>query len=148
METGEKDMSDRKYRQRGYMDSDRERPSQSKQPQQSKQRPRQGSSEGPRSPKMMAFGTKVKCANCGATVETSVNLPCPKCNAALHSCRNAHSSIQALASNVRSPSRPRIVNKQAQNTCELFEARTVVERETSSSGPMDARKAFDKLFKK
>ena len=141
-------MSDRKYRQRGYMDSDRERPSQSKQPQQSKQRPRQGSSEGPRSPKMMAFGRKVKCANCGATVETSVNLPCPKCNAALHSCRQCTFFDPGARFECQKPITARIVNKQAQNTCELFEARTVVERETSSSGPMDARKAFDKLFKK
>jgi hypothetical protein len=41
------------------------------------------------------------------------------------------------------------LNKNGRNTCELFEARTVVERETSSSGaPSDARQAFAKLFKK
>jgi hypothetical protein len=42
----------------------------------------------------------------------------------------------------------RIVNKNANNTCELFEARTIVERETSSGAPTDARQAFAKLFKK
>jgi len=40
------------------------------------------------------------------------------------------------------------VNKNARNQCELFATRTVVERETSSGTPNDARQAFAKLFKK
>jgi hypothetical protein len=40
------------------------------------------------------------------------------------------------------------VNKNARNTCELFVPRTIVERQTSSGAPTDARQAFANLFKK
>jgi hypothetical protein len=48
----------------------------------------------------------------------------------------------------RKPITERIANKGARNTCELFAARTVVERETSSGKPTDAKQAFANLFKK
>ncbi|CAN5541669.1 hypothetical protein BH20ACI3_BH20ACI3_33310 [soil metagenome] len=48
-----------KYRQRGYMDSDGE-------PQRPKPQSKPQDREGPRSPRMMAFGEAVKCAACGA----------------------------------------------------------------------------------
>ena len=141
-------MSERKYRQSGYMENDRsreERPKQSKPQQPPRDR------EGPRSPRMMAFGQKVKCAGCGATVETNVTLDatCPKCKADLHSCRQCtyfDPSAHFECSNKKIAKR--IVNKNANNTCELFSARTVVERETSSGKPTDARQAFANLFKK
>src|SRR5215467_6296565 len=82
-------MSDRKYRQRGYMESDRE-PQRSKPQSESRPRPRnQESREGPRSPKMMSFGEIVKCASCGAKAPSmiTVDTSCPKCQTALHSCR-------------------------------------------------------------
>ena len=56
-------MSDRKYRQRGYMDSDRE-PQRPKPQSQSQSQSQPRDREGPRSPRMMAFGEKVKCASC------------------------------------------------------------------------------------
>jgi len=40
------------------------------------------------------------------------------------------------------------VNKNARNMCEQFLPRTVVERQTTSGAPADARQAFAKLFKK
>ena len=137
-------MSERKYRQRGYMDHNRESEPRSK-PQ-----PKPREREGPRSPRMMAFGQKVTCAACGATVETnfSANAECPKCKASLHSCRMCSFFDPGARFECRKPITARIVNKQGRNDCELFSARTVVERETSSSGPMDARQAFAKLFKK
>ena len=56
-------MSDRKYNQRGYMQGDRDsqRPKSQSNPQ-SKPQDR----EGPRSPRMMAFGEASKCTACGA----------------------------------------------------------------------------------
>src|SRR4051812_47797698 len=76
-------MSDRKYRQRGYQDQDRERERRPATP------PKPPEREGPRSPKMMAYGQKVKCAACGAIVQSAVGSDnsCPKCNADLHTCR-------------------------------------------------------------
>lgn len=136
-------MSDRKYRQRGYMDSDRE-------PQRPKPQSSPRDREGPRSPRMMAFGEKVKCAACGAQAPTTINLAssCPKCNGDLHTCRQCNYFDPGARFECRKTITARIVNKNARNTCELFAARTVVERETSSGAPSDARQAFAKLFKK
>jgi hypothetical protein len=139
-------MSDRKYRQRGYMESDRE--SQRSKPQ-SKPRDHEGR-EGPRSPRMMAFGEKVKCAACGAKAPPNINVDssCSNCNADLHTCRQCTYFDPSARFECRKSIAARIVNKHARNTCELFAARIVVERETSSGPPTDARDAFAKLFKK
>jgi len=138
-------MSDRKYRQRGYQEDDRGRDRPAK-PQQQKPRDR----EGPRSPRMMAYGEKVKCAACGATIPANVRTDstCPKCNADLHTCRQCTFFDPGARFECRKPLTARIANKSARNVCELFAARTVVERETSSGKPTDARQAFANLFKK
>jgi len=137
-------MSDRKYRQRGYMEGDRERERQPKPQAKPQER------EGPRSPKMMAFQQKVRCAACGATLQSGIanDARCLKCGADLHSCRQCTFFDPGAHFECRKPITARIANKQARNTCELFEPRTIVERETSSSGPVDARQAFANLFKK
>jgi hypothetical protein len=142
-------MSDRKYRQRGYQDYDRGREDRGREerPQpQSKPRER----EGPRSPKMMAFGEKVKCAACAAIVQANVGFEgtCPKCNADLHTCRMCTFFDPGSRFECRKPLTARIVNKGGRNQCELFSARIVVEKETSSGKPTDARQAFANLFKK
>jgi hypothetical protein len=41
----------------------------------------------------------------------------------------------------------RVSPKDERNTCTMFEARTTVERQTSTPGPTSARQAFDDLFK-
>jgi hypothetical protein len=136
-------MRDRKYRQRGYMDSDRE-------PQRPKPQSAPRDREGPRSPKMMAFGEKVKCAACGAQAPSHITSMscCPKCNGDLHTCRQCAYFDPGAHFECSKKITARIVNKNARNTCELFAARTVIERETSSGAPADARQAFAKLFKK
>ena len=144
-------MSDRKYRQRGYQDYDRgreERPQGREERPQSQAKPRDR--EGPRSPNMMAFGEKVKCAACAAVVQSNLGVEstCPKCNADLHTCRMCTFFDPGSRFECRKPLTARIVNKGGRNQCELFSARTVVERETSSGKPTDARQAFANLFKK
>jgi len=141
-------MSERKYRQRGYQDSDRSTERSGERRPQPQSKP--GEREGPRSPKMMAFGEKVKCAACAAIVQTNVGLEstCPKCNADLHICRMCTFFDPGSRFECRKPLTARVVNKGGRNTCELFAARTVVERETSSAKPPDARQAFANLFKK
>lgn len=140
-------MSDRKYRQRGYQEHDRE---QQRSRPQSKPIDRDRDLEGPRSPRMMAFGETVKCVSCGAKAPTSINLAstCTKCNGALHTCRQCTFFDPSAHFECSKPITVKIVNKNARNTCELFTPRTVVERETSSGAPNDARAAFAKLFKK
>jgi len=147
----EEQMSDRKYRQRGYMDNDREseRGGGGERKAKLPQKPRERD-EGPRSPKMMAYGEKVKCAACGATVQASIgnDSACPKCKADLHTCRACTAFDPGARFECRKPITARIMNKGARNTCELFAPRTVIERETSSGKPTDARQAFANLFKK
>jgi hypothetical protein len=144
-------MSDRKYRQRGYQENDRE-PQRPKQQSGSQSGPRQGprDHEGPRSPRMMAFGETVKCASCGAKAPTSIGFDsyCTNCKAELHTCRQCNFFDPGAHFECSKTIPKRIVNKNARNICELFAPRTVVERETSSGAPKDARQAFAKLFKK
>ena len=137
-------MSDRKYRHRGYMDNDRE-PQRPKPQSQPRER-----SEGPRSPRMMAFGESVKCSSCGAKASPNISLEssCENCKADLHTCRQCTYFDPSARFQCSKPITVRIVNKNARNTCELFAPRAVVERETSSGPPKDARQAFAKLFKK
>jgi len=66
----DKEMSDRKYRQRGYMDHGGQQDKDSG-PKPSR-KPNRRNGKAPRSPKMMAYGQKVKCAACGATIETNM----------------------------------------------------------------------------
>lgn len=137
-------MSDRKYRQRGYMNNERE-------PQRPKpqSQPRDRDREGPRSPKMMAFGEAVKCAACGAKAPAiNADSSCPNCKADLHTCRQCTYFDPSARFECRKTIAARIVNKNARNACELFAARSVVERQTGSGGPTDARQAFANLFKK
>ena len=138
-------MSERKYRQRGYMDSDRSRAEA-----QPKQQPPPRDREGPRSPRMMAYGEKVRCASCSAVVATSVvnDSTCPKCNSDLHTCRQCVYFDPGSRFECRKPITARILNKGGRNLCDLFAPRTVIERETSSGKPTDARQAFANLFKK
>ena len=139
-----------KYRQRGYMESDRE--SQRSKPQSKPQsKPLSNNDrEGPRSPRMMAFAESSKCTACGAKTPANINFDstCPKCNADLHSCRQCSHFDPGARLECNKPIPARIVNKHARNECELFAPRTVVERETSSGAPSDARQAFRNLFKK
>jgi hypothetical protein len=136
-------MSDRKYRQRGYRDNERE-------PERPKPQSPPRDREGPRSPRMMAFGETVKCAACGVKAPPTINLisVCEKCNGDLHTCRQCAYFDPGARFQCSKPVTVRIVNKSARNTCDLFVPRTVVERETSSGPPTDARAAFAKLFKK
>ena len=141
-------MSDRKYRQRGYQDYDKSDRRDERSTKSSPKPPRER--EGPRSPKMMAFGEKVKCSSCSATVPAGIGFDssCPKCKADLHTCRQCTAFDPGARFECRKPITARIMNKGARNDCELFAPRTVIERETSSGAPTDPRQAFANLFKK
>ena len=92
-------MSDRKYRQHGYQDDDRDRrPRRSDSPPGGDRRPerepgapagtRRMSSEGAKNPRMMGYRQVGKCARCGTPVDGEI-LPlskCENCGEALHAC--------------------------------------------------------------
>ncbi len=142
-------MSDRKYRQPGYMD--RGAKPESRGPGQAP-RLKKDETFGPRPLNMPGARTVSRCAQCG-TVLTMISEPvgqCPKCGFELHSCKQCAHFDPASRFECRQAVPERIARKDARNTCSLFAIRTTVERETSTAGLRadDARKAFDNLFKK
>ena len=140
-------MSDRKYKQHGYMDSDRDsRATKSKANPLAKPQDR----EGPRTIRMMAFGETSKCAACGekAPANITVESSCAKCKADLHTCRQCTYFDPGARFECGKSIAARVMDKHARNTCELFAARIIVERETKPGPPTNARDAFANLFKK
>ena len=136
-------MSDRKYRQRGYQDDGRDRekpkPSQPTGPREER--------IGPRTPNMPGFRELIRCARCGNQIGVETDATCKKCGAALRSCAQCvHFDTSALFECTQ-PILSRVSPKDALNTCTFYEIRRVVERETGSTAPTSARKAFDDLFK-
>ena len=136
-------MGDRKYRQRGYMDSNRERSEQ-------KPRPKKGEAIGPRTPTMPGKRSVTRCGGCGTILPAGFDPQgqCPRCSFELHSCKQcAHFDTSARFECTR-PIIERIAKKDARNDCSFYAPRMTVERETSTSAPLDARAAFENLFKK
>ena len=87
-------MSDRKYRQRGYQDDNRDRAPRDKAParapvERAPGRPLQDAS-GPRTPNLMAAHEVFRCARCGNRLAVPVGSDgrCPRCGVYLHSCIN------------------------------------------------------------
>jgi len=161
--------SDRKYRQHGYMDSDyngrgprEDRPDRPK-----PQGPRPPIDvTGPRLPRLVQHVAAARCFNCATALPegTDFNGVCPKCNAALHCCKQCSHFEPSTRFQCLKPIPVRIAVKDAANECALFTPRVTVAREGTSNGsgaqavplngppvprnPEDARSAFDKLFKK
>lgn len=153
---------DRKYRHRGYQDTDK--PEKEKR----KDRPPEGRSRhdmlGPRTPRMVARVTRARCANCGAVLQPDIdpNGQCPKCGFELHSCKQCVHFDTGARFECTQPIPERIPRKDARNDCTFYELRVTVEKDTSAAAPAsapavvqsapssahDARKAFEDLFKK
>ncbi len=158
--------SDRKYRQRGYMDDDRGRDSDGRRPE---ERPRQQGPRppidvtGPRLPRLVQSVTASRCYNCATTLapDTDFRGACPKCNAALHCCKQCAHFEPSKRFQCLKPIPTRIAIKDQANDCEWFEPRVTVARDATHAGPAisngptpaprgtsEARAAFDSLFKK
>ena len=137
---------DRKYKQKGYMNDDREQKAPAARP---ASRP-----DGPRTHKLPPVQRVFRCSLCGTVVpklETvSFTTQCPKCRADLHSCKNCVHFDTAARFECNQPIPERVKRKDAANTCTLYEPRWTLERETTTSTEKvtDARAAFDRLFKK
>ena len=161
---------DRKYKQRGYQDDDRDRRPSGNTPRgdgpgQGGQRPerepgapagaRRISSEGARNPRMMSSRQVTRCARCGTMVDAEIMSlsKCPKCQVDLRSCVQCvnFDPSASLECAVKIPAR--VSPKDVANDCPHFAGRTSWERETTAAvnqnpkEPSGAKKAFDDLFK-
>ncbi|HVN79826.1 MAG TPA: hypothetical protein VMW38_12570 [Terriglobia bacterium] len=137
---------ERKYRQAGYMDSDRE--------EKKHRSPRPQEPREFRSRPMPAFNEVVRCALCGARIvdaEIDLETRCPKCKADLHTCKQCTHFDTSTRYECTQPIPERLPRKSVRNQCSFFKMKKSIERETTSTGagkPSDARQAFDNLFKK
>lgn len=138
-------MGDRKYKQRGYQDEERE------------QRPKPATPHKGdlRAPRMPAFREVTRCSLCGTPITIAMGGigltdQCPKCHSDLHTCKNCVNFDPGARFQCRKPITQRIPKKDVRNECELFEPRKTIERETTAATSMsrDPRSAFDQLFKK
>jgi len=153
---------DRKYRQRGYQ-QDSERP-QKKEKRAPEGHPRQ-EQIGPRTPRMVGTITRARCSNCGAVLQRGFDPKgkCPRCAFELHCCKQCAYFDTAARFECMKPVTERIARKDQVNDCALYEFRTTIEKDTApsappsgpaaspervSSRPLDARQAFENLFKK
>ncbi len=135
---------ERKYKQRGYMDSggDRER---------SESRPaKKPETFGPRTPKLPGKREVVRCGSCAALLPPDIDFTgkCPRCGFELHSCKQCAYFDTSSRYECTQPISARLPKKDSRNQCSFYSPRTTVERETSSSRPLDARQAFENLFRK
>jgi hypothetical protein len=158
-------MSDRKYRQHGYQDDERDRRPQGPKAPRPPQERAPGrvlqDERGPKTPNLMGMHEVFKCARCGNKLPLPVELTskCNRCGVALHSCIQCVSfDTSARWECTQSSKLPqRIAPKDEGNLCPMFTPRTTIERQTSSpsgssgsgesGGSSSARKAFDDLFK-
>lgn len=139
-------VSERKYRQRGYMDDG------------GTEEPRRRRKSGPRTrpegPRGRGLGAPTaeafRCAVCGKRAtppgaeETAV--VCASCAADLHTCTNCRHFDSSAPLECRQPLSQRVAAKAKRNDCELFDAKVTKEIASDSDRPADAKAAFDALF--
>lgn len=141
-------MSDRKYRQPGYMDrgDDQQKKSSSDKP------VKKENTFGPRPLHMAATRNVSRCAQCGTVLQMLSDQPgqCPKCGFELHSCKQCTHFDPPSRFECSQAITERVPRKDVKNTCTFYSMRVMVEKETSTSAARvdDARKAFENLFKK
>ena len=155
---------DRKYRQRGYQDSNRESNGFRKADRPKPNGPRPPIDvTGPRLPRLLQNVVAARCFNCSTALSGDVDWKgkCPKCGTDLHCCKQCAHFEPSTRFQCLKPIPARIPIKDRSNECELFKPRVTVARDVAPSGqpaagpsapaprnPSDARTAFDNLFKK
>jgi hypothetical protein len=158
--------NDRKYRQHGYMDTDRDSSKGFRDDRPKQQGPRLPIDvTGPRLPRLVQHVAASRCFNCATTLPPGTDMTgnCPKCNAELHCCKQCTHFEPSTRFQCQKPIPLRIALKDKANSCTLFAPRVTVARDGTSNGAApppptmgtpaprnadDARSAFDRLFKK
>lgn len=148
----------RKYRQRGYMESDREERDRRKPPPKPPQKPLTPEDKAQRRGTRHAMDRDaqevVRCPNCGANVRSSGQIEsdtrCPKCRAALHCCRACQQFDSGARWECRAEITVRVSDKLAANDCEHFTPRKVLDstgKRVEARTSNDPRSRFEDLFR-
>ena len=171
---------DRKYKSPGYQEAGSQNsngsPGREQQPRPQGPRPPLDIT-GPRLPRLVQTVTASRCFNCSTTLNAGADMKgtCPKCNTALHCCKQCAHFEPSTRFQCLKPIPARLPYKDQPNECELFSPRVTVARDSKSAPPSngfgqtprpstngngfdsrsseprnasDARAAFDSLFKK
>ena len=141
-------MSDRKYSQKGYQDSDRDRGASRRDFGRPSSAPRrEGAPRGRGLGKPTA--TVMRCAVCGTMQDAGGIEPastCSKCKTDLHTCTHCTHFDSGAVHQCRQPIELPIRSKAKRNGCGLFAPRLTQEQARDSDRPDDAKSAFDALF--
>jgi hypothetical protein len=146
----------RKYRQRGYQESDRDEKERSQSPQR-----KELSFEERIQRRSMRKATDreakevVRCQVCGRNVEDFGTIAsttnCPHCNAPLHCCRVCKHFDSSARWQCRAEITEAVSDKSKANQCGHYEPRLVLDftgRRGSKHRSNDPKSAFDNLFKR
>ncbi len=156
---------DRKYSHRGYRDAENKEKKERPRKQPPAGGPRGADQFGPRTPRMVGTVTRARCSNCGAVLTPGFDAEgtCPKCQFELHCCKQCRYFDTGVRFECTQPIPDRITPKDVKNHCTFYAFRTTVEKDTAPttytqpnnvpppmapSRPLDARQAFENLFKK
>src|SRR5579862_6705508 len=128
---------DRKYKQRGYMDTNESRDRRPlDKPKPNGPRPPIDVT-GPRLPRLLQNVVAARCFNCSTALPSDVDWKgkCPKCGVALHCCKQCAHFEPSTRFQCLKPIPARIAVKDAANECELFSPRVTVARDGASPAP-------------
>ena len=146
-----------KYRQRGYRDSESGPGKRRDAPPEDQAARDQAREEARKVRHAMQRSASIvlRCAECGhqtsGAIEVAFDTTCPKCNVALHNCRNCRHFDTQARFECRQTIPERIASKTVANRCELYDPRAVLDatgRRAEIAAAEDPRSAFDRLFKK
>ena len=161
-------MSDRKYKQRGYQDDDRDRrpprqdgqangpaPGRPERPPGAPAGARRISSEGAKNPNMPGFREVARCSRCGTFVDAQIfsRSKCTKCQQDLRSCAQCvHFDPRRALRMHAADYGARVAQGRRQRLHVLLAthdlgARNLIGVRQKPSEPSGAKKAFDDLFK-
>src|ERR1700690_2331005 len=134
--------SDRKYRQRGYQDSDPKPERNGNGPRPAGPRPPIDVT-GPRLPRLVQAVAAARCYNCSTPLPAGSDFPaeCPKCHAALHCCKQCAYFEPSTRFQCVKPVPVRIVVKDQANDCTLFKPRVTVARDSAAAPPAASNQA-------
>lgn len=147
----------RKYRQRGYQESDRDdrdrrpKPTTRKKPLTPEEKAQR---RGLRHATTREANEVVRCPDCGTNVQAlgtiTTDTTCPKCNTNLHCCRACRQFDSGAKWECRAEISERVADKLKANTCVLYEPRLVLDatgKRADARSANDPKSRFDSLFK-